>query len=147
MRILDVRLRQDWGYNVIRPLAGTRPRGATPEQDLALEAELSGDPKERAEHVMLIDLARNDVGRIAQTGSVQVTEAFGIERYSHVMHIVSNVEGLLQPGLSSLDVLKASFPAGASASSTAKPPAVRRARHRRSVGGFRKRFHACGPTT
>jgi anthranilate synthase component 1 len=96
----------------VRPIAGTRPRGATPEQDKALEAELLADPKERAEHVMLIDLARNDIGRIAQTGSVKVTEAFGIERYSHVMHIVSNVEGCLKPGLSALDVLRASFPAG-----------------------------------
>ena len=96
----------------IRPLAGTRPRGATPEQDKALEAELSADPKERAEHLMLIDLARNDIGRIAITGSVKVTDAFVIERYSHVMHIVSNVEGLLKPGTSSLDVLRATFPAG-----------------------------------
>ena len=96
----------------IRPLAGTRPRGATPEQDKALEAELQGDPKERAEHVMLIDLARNDIGRIAKIGSVKVTEAFTVERYSHVMHIVSNVEGLLLDGMSSLDVLKATFPAG-----------------------------------
>lgn len=96
----------------IRPLAGTRPRGATPEQDKALEEELRNDPKERAEHLMLIDLARNDIGRIAKTGSVQVTEAFVVERYSHVMHIVSNVEGLLKDGMSSLDVLKATFPAG-----------------------------------
>ena len=96
----------------IRPIAGTRPRGATPEQDRAHEAELLADPKERAEHVMLIDLARNDLGRMAQPGSVKVTEAFGIERYSHVMHIVSNVQGQLKPGLSALDVLKASFPAG-----------------------------------
>jgi anthranilate synthase component 1 len=96
----------------IRPLAGTRPRGATPEQDKALEVELSGDPKERAEHLMLIDLARNDIGRIAKTGSVKVTEAFVVERYSHVMHIVSNVEGLLKDGMTSLDVLKATFPAG-----------------------------------
>jgi anthranilate synthase component 1 len=97
---------------IIRPIAGTRPRGATPEADKALEAELLADPKECAEHVMLIDLARNDVGRIAKTGSVKVTEAFAIERYSHVMHIVSNVEGLLKDGMSNLDVLKASFPAG-----------------------------------
>jgi anthranilate synthase component 1 len=96
----------------IRPLAGTRPRGATPEIDRANETELLADPKERAEHVMLIDLARNDIGRIAQTGSVKVTEAFDIERYSHVMHIVSNVEGLLQPGVNNLDVLRATFPAG-----------------------------------
>ena len=96
----------------IRPLAGTRPRGVTPERDLALEAELKADPKERAEHLMLIDLARNDIGRIARTGSVKVTDAFVVERYSHVMHIVSNVEGLLQDGLSNLDVFRATFPAG-----------------------------------
>ncbi|QIL43213.1 anthranilate synthase component I [Acidovorax sp. HDW3] len=96
----------------IRPLAGTRPRGATPEKDKAAEQELINDPKERAEHVMLIDLARNDIGRIAKVGSVKVTEAFVVERYSHVMHIVSNVEGILNEGMSSMDVLKATFPAG-----------------------------------
>ncbi len=96
----------------IRPLAGTRPRGTSPEQDEQLEKELSADPKERAEHLMLIDLARNDIGRIAKTGSVKVTEAFAVERYSHVMHIVSNVEGLLNEGLTNLDVLRATFPAG-----------------------------------
>jgi anthranilate synthase component I len=96
----------------IRPLAGTRPRGATPDQDSALEAELRTDPKEHAEHLMLIDLARNDIGRIAKTGSVKVTEAFVVERYSHVMHIVSNVEGLVNEGLTNLDVLRATFPAG-----------------------------------
>lgn len=96
----------------IRPLAGTRPRGATPEKDKAAEVELINDPKERAEHVMLIDLARNDIGRIAKTGSVKVTEAFAVERYSHVMHIVSNVEGILHDGMTSMDVLKATFPAG-----------------------------------
>ena len=96
----------------IRPLAGTRPRGATPEKDKAAELELINDPKERAEHVMLIDLARNDIGRIAKIGSVKVTEAFVVERYSHVMHIVSNVEGVLNEGMSSMDVLRATFPAG-----------------------------------
>ena len=96
----------------IRPLAGTRPRGATPELDKATEIELVNDPKERAEHVMLIDLARNDIGRIAKTGSVHVTEAFAVERYSHVMHIVSNVEGILNEGMTNMDVLKATFPAG-----------------------------------
>ena len=96
----------------IRPLAGTRPRAATPEADLATEQELINDPKERAEHVMLIDLARNDIGRIAQTGTVKVTEAFAVERYSHVMHIVSNVEGMLKDGMRSMDVLRATFPAG-----------------------------------
>jgi anthranilate synthase component 1 len=96
----------------IRPLAGTRPRGATPELDKALEVELKDDPKERAEHVMLIDLARNDVGRVAQVGSVKVSDTMVIERYSHVMHIVSNVEGLLKDGMTNLDVLRATFPAG-----------------------------------
>jgi anthranilate synthase component 1 len=96
----------------IRPLAGTRPRGASLELDKAAEAELLNDPKERAEHVMLIDLARNDIGRIARIGSVKVTEAFCVERYSHVMHIVSNVEGTLNEGMTSMDVLKATFPAG-----------------------------------
>jgi anthranilate synthase component 1 len=96
----------------IRPLAGTRPRGTSPESDKVTEAELLADPKERAEHVMLIDLARNDIGRIAKTGSVKVTEAFVVERYSHVMHIVSNVEGILHEGMSNMDVLRATFPAG-----------------------------------
>ncbi len=96
----------------IRPLAGTRPRATSPEADKATEAELLADPKERAEHLMLIDLARNDIGRIARTGSVKVTEAFAVERYSHVMHIVSNVEGLLKDGISNIDVLRATFPAG-----------------------------------
>jgi anthranilate synthase component 1 len=96
----------------IRPLAGTRPRGATPEVDKAVEKELLADQKERAEHVMLIDLARNDIGRIARTGSVRVTEAFVVERYSHVMHIVSNVEGILKDGMTNMDVLRATFPAG-----------------------------------
>jgi anthranilate synthase component I len=96
----------------IRPLAGTRPRGSTPEQDAQLATELLADPKEIAEHVMLIDLARNDIGRIAETGSVKVTDKFVIEKYSHVQHIVSNVEGTLKPNMSNLDVLKATFPAG-----------------------------------
>ncbi|TCS37211.1 anthranilate synthase component I [Paucimonas lemoignei] len=96
----------------IRPLAGTRPRGATPELDLQLAEELLADPKEIAEHVMLIDLARNDIGRIADIGSVKVTDKFVIEKYSHVQHIVSNVEGTLRDGMSNLDVLKATFPAG-----------------------------------
>ena len=96
----------------IRPLAGTRPRASSPEADKAAEAALMADPKERAEHVMLIDLARNDIGRIAKIGTVKVTEAFAVERYSHVMHIVSNVEGILLDGMSAIDVLKATFPAG-----------------------------------
>lgn len=95
-----------------RPIAGTRPRGQNREQDLALAEELLADPKERAEHVQLMDLGRNDVGRVAQTGSVKVTDSMVIERYSHVMHIVSNVEGKLKPGMDAIDVLKATFPAG-----------------------------------
>jgi anthranilate synthase component 1 len=96
----------------LRPIAGTRPRGDTREADLALEKELLADPKELAEHLQLLDLGRNDVGRVAVTGSVKVTEQMIIERYSHVMHIVSNVEGRLKPGLSPMDVLRATFPAG-----------------------------------
>jgi anthranilate synthase component 1 len=96
----------------LRPIAGTKPRGATPEEDAALAAELLADPKERAEHIMLIDLGRNDVGRVARTGSVEVTEIMGIERYSHVMHLVSNVRGELAEGKTAFDVLRAAFPAG-----------------------------------
>jgi anthranilate synthase component 1 len=96
----------------LRPIAGTRPRGATPERDEELSKELLADPKEVAEHVMLIDLARNDLGRIAEIGSVKVTDRMVIEKYSHVQHIVSNVEGTLKQGLSNLDVLRATFPAG-----------------------------------
>uniref|UniRef100_A0A914YNR9 Chorismate-utilising enzyme C-terminal domain-containing protein n=1 Tax=Panagrolaimus superbus TaxID=310955 RepID=A0A914YNR9_9BILA len=95
----------------IRPLAGTRKRGATPEADAALAAELKSDPKERAEHLMLIDLARNDIGRIAKTGSVQVTDTMAIERYSHVQHLVST-SAVTADGMSQMDVLRASFPAG-----------------------------------
>lgn len=95
-----------------RPIAGTRPRGKTPEHDVELAAELLADPKERAEHVQLMDLGRNDVGRVAQTGTVKVTDNMVIERYSHVMHIVSNVEGKLKADMDAIDVLKATFPAG-----------------------------------
>ncbi len=96
----------------VRPIAGTRPRGATSEQDKQLEQDLLNDPKEIAEHLMLIDLGRNDVGRIAQTGTVEVTEKMLIERYSHVMHIVSNVTGKIKPDMSAMDTLRATFPAG-----------------------------------
>ncbi|MDP2878938.1 MAG: anthranilate synthase component I [Sulfuricella sp.] len=96
----------------VRPIAGTRPRGKTREEDEALAADLLADPKELAEHLMLMDLGRNDAGRVAQTGSVKVTENMAIERYSHVMHIVSNVEGKLKSGLNAMDVLRATFPAG-----------------------------------
>ena len=96
----------------VRPIAGTRKRGATVAEDLALEKELLADAKEIAEHVQLLDLGRNDAGRVSQTGTVKVTERFSIERYSHVMHIVSNVEGRLKSGLNALAVLRATFPAG-----------------------------------
>jgi anthranilate synthase component 1 len=95
-----------------RPLAGTRRRGASPEEDLALEQELLADPKEIAEHLMLIDLGRNDIGRVAETGSVKVTEKMVIERYSHVMHISSNVEGQLVADKDAIDVLRATLPVG-----------------------------------
>ena len=108
----EILVRLQDGMVTVRPIAGTRPRGDTPEQDAALEAELLADPKERAEHLMLIDLGRNDVGRVAEPGTVQVGEQFVIERYSHVMHIVSEVTGTLKPGLSYADVLRATFPAG-----------------------------------
>ena len=96
----------------VRPIAGTRPRGKTPQQDIEFAQELLADPKELAEHLMLIDLGRNDIGRVAQNGTVKLTEKMIIERYSHVMHIVSNVEAKLKPGLNAMDVLKATFPAG-----------------------------------
>ena len=105
-----VRLRD--GEVTVRPIAGTRPRGKTEAEDQALEADLLADPKERSEHLMLLDLGRNDVGRVAKAGTVEVTESFQVERYSHVMHIVSNVVGELSPGLDTFDALFAGFPAG-----------------------------------
>lgn len=108
----EILSRLENGRVTVRPIAGTRPRGQTPEQDLANEIDLLADPKEIAEHLMLIDLGRNDVGRVSQIGQVQVTERMSIERYSHVMHIVSNVEGVVREGLDALDVFKATFPAG-----------------------------------
>jgi anthranilate synthase component 1 len=108
----EILVRLENGTVTARPIAGTRPRGKNREQDLALAEELLADPKERAEHVQLMDLGRNDVGRVAQTGSVKVTDNMMIERYSHVMHIVSNVEGKLKDGMDAIDVIKATFPAG-----------------------------------
>ncbi len=105
-------VRLDEGRIELSPIAGTRPRGATPEADRALEAELCADPKERAEHVMLVDLGRNDVGRVARIGTVRVDEQMAVERYSHVMHLVSSVSGELRAGATALDVLRAAFPAG-----------------------------------
>jgi anthranilate synthase component 1 len=108
----EILVRLEGDAVTVRPIAGTRRRGATPAEDEALAKELLADTKERAEHIMLVDLGRNDVGRVAQTGTVRVTEQMVIERYSHVMHIVSNVEGKLRPGLRAIDVLRATFPAG-----------------------------------
>ncbi|MBB3190814.1 anthranilate synthase component 1 [Halomonas cerina] len=108
----EILTRLEDGEVTVRPIAGTRKRGHSEAEDLELEADLLADPKELAEHLMLIDLGRNDVGRISETGSVRVTDKMVVERYSHVMHIVSNVTGRLQPGLSAMDVLRATFPAG-----------------------------------
>jgi len=108
----EILVRLEDGAVTVRPIAGTRPRDKNRARDLALEKELLADPKELAEHLMLIDLGRNDAGRVSQFGSVELTEKMIVERYSHVMHIVSNVEGKLKPGLSAMDVLRATFPAG-----------------------------------
>lgn len=108
----EILVRLEGGKVTVRPIAGTRKRGSSEQRDQELEAELLSDEKELAEHVMLIDLGRNDVGRIAKTGTVDLTERMQVERYSHVMHIVSNVDGELQPGFDAIDVLKATFPAG-----------------------------------
>jgi anthranilate synthase component 1 len=108
----EILARLEKGVVTVRPIAGTRRRGRTEEEDAAMEAELLADPKEIAEHLMLIDLGRNDVGRIAETGSVALTERMVVERYSHVMHIVSNVSGRLRAGRSAIDVLRATLPAG-----------------------------------
>jgi len=108
----EILTRVEDGEVTVRPIAGTRKRGADEAEDRALEADLLADPKERAEHLMLIDLGRNDVGRVAEVGSVRVTDQMAVERYSHVMHIVSNVVGRLRGGLSAMDVLRATFPAG-----------------------------------
>ncbi len=108
----EVLVRLRGGKVTIRPIAGTRPRGKTVEEDKALAQDLMADPKERAEHLMLVDLGRNDVGRVAKTGQVTVTDSFFIERYSHVMHIVSNVEGDIRDGLDAVDALAAGLPAG-----------------------------------
>ena len=108
----EILVRLEGDKVTVRPIAGTRPRGKNFEEDVALAADLLADPKELAEHVMLMDLGRNDIGRVAQTGTVKVTEKMQIENYSHVMHIVSNVEGKLKPGLTAINVLRATFPAG-----------------------------------
>jgi anthranilate synthase component 1 len=108
----EILVRLDDGIVTVRPIAGTRPRGRDDAEDMELEADLLNDPKELAEHLMLIDLGRNDVGRVSEVGSVNLTEKMVIERYSHVMHIVSNVTGKIGPDMSAIDVLRATFPAG-----------------------------------
>src|SRR6266705_3355037 len=108
----EILVKASGGTVTIRPIAGTRARGATPHEDKALEVELLADPKERAEHLMLLDLGRNDVGRVAEIGTVKVTDQFFIERYSQVMHIVSNVEGRLSSKRDAIDAMAAGFPAG-----------------------------------
>jgi anthranilate synthase component 1 len=108
----EILVRLEDNMVTVRPIAGTRRRGVTPEQDIELEKDLLADPKELAEHLMLIDLGRNDVGRVAEIGTVQLTDKMIVERYSHVMHIVSNVTGQLHQGENAFDVLAATFPAG-----------------------------------
>jgi anthranilate synthase component 1 len=108
----EVMVRQESGIVELRPIAGTRKRGKSEQEDRVLSDELLQDPKERAEHVMLVDLGRNDLGRIAQTGSVQVNQLMVVERYSHVMHLVSHIQAQLKDGKDCFDVLKATFPAG-----------------------------------
>ncbi len=108
----EVHVRLEGRRALLRPMAGTRPRSANPVEDAVFAKELSADPKELAEHVMLVDLARNDLGRVCEYGSVEVTEKMVIERYSHVMHIVSQVEGNLRPEFDAFDLLRATFPAG-----------------------------------
>ena len=108
----EVLVRVEDGVAMTRPLAGTRPRGITPEEDAALEKELRNDEKERAEHIMLVDLGRNDIGRVSQPGTVAVSELMEVERYSHVMHMVTHVQGKLQTEMNAFDALRACFPAG-----------------------------------
>ena len=108
----EVLVRVEDGMVMTRPLAGTRPRGKTPEEDAQLEMELRNDKKERAEHIMLVDLGRNDIGRVSRTGHGSVSELMDVERYSHVMHLVTHVQGKLNPGMNAFDALRACFPAG-----------------------------------
>jgi anthranilate synthase component 1 len=122
----------------LRPIAGTRRRGQTREEDLALEKDLLADEKERAEHIMLVDLGRNDVGRVSKIGSVKVTELMTVERYSHVMHIVSNVQGTLAPGLNAFDVFRATFPAG----TVSGAPKIRAMEIIEELEPFRRGFYA-----
>ena len=108
----EILVRVEDGMVMTRPLAGTRPRGKTEAEDTALEEELRSDEKERAEHIMLVDLGRNDIGRVSQPGTVEVSELMNVERYSHVMHLVTHVQGKLRPDMTAVDALRACFPAG-----------------------------------
>jgi anthranilate synthase component 1 len=108
----EVLVRVEDGVVMTRPLAGTRPRGKTPQEDIALEKELRSDEKERAEHIMLVDLGRNDIGRVSQPGTVKVSDLMDVERYSHVMHLVTHIQGKLRTDMNAFDALRACFPAG-----------------------------------
>jgi anthranilate synthase component 1 len=108
----EILVRVEDGTVMTRPLAGTRPRGSTPAEDAGLEQELRSDEKERAEHIMLVDLGRNDIGRVSQPGSVEVSDLMEVERYSHVMHLVTHVQGKLRDDLTAFDALRSCFPAG-----------------------------------
>jgi anthranilate synthase component 1 len=131
-------VRLDRGVAELRPIAGTRRRGATPEEDAALAEELLADPKERAEHVMLVDLGRNDLGRVCAYGSVHVPELMVVERYSHVMHIVSSVKGQLNGQHNAFDLLRATFPAG----TVSGAPKVRAMEIIEELEGVRRGFYA-----
>ncbi len=134
----EVMVRLEGNQIELRPIAGTRKRGTSKAEDLALEEDLLADEKERAEHIMLVDLGRNDVGRVSEIGSVKVTELMGVERYSHVMHIVSNVQGTLAPGLNGFDVFRATFPAG----TVSGAPKIRAMEIIEELEPFRRGFYA-----
>jgi anthranilate synthase component 1 len=134
----EVMVRLEGNQIELRPIAGTRPRGKTPEEDLRMEKDLLSDEKEKAEHIMLVDLGRNDVGRVSGIGSVRVTELMTVEKYSHVMHIVSNVQGELAPGKNAFDVFRATFPAG----TVSGAPKIRAMEIIEELEPFRRGFYA-----
>ena len=134
----EVMVRLEGNQIELRPIAGTRPRGKTPEEDLKMEKDLLSDEKEKAEHIMLVDLGRNDVGRVSEIGSVRVTELMSVEKYSHVMHIVSNVQGALAPGENAFDVFRATFPAG----TVSGAPKIRAMEIIEELEPFRRGFYA-----
>jgi anthranilate synthase component I len=134
----EVMVRLEGNQIELRPIAGTRKRGTSIEEDLALKEDLLADVKERAEHIMLVDLGRNDVGRVSEIGSVKVTELMSVERYSHVMHIVSNVQGTVAPGLNGFDVFRATFPAG----TVSGAPKIRAMEIIEELEPFRRGFYA-----